>query len=137
MTRVLLDQGIARSAVDALAAAQWDVEHVADIGLDRATDEAILVYARENRRVICTLDADFHALLAVSGQDSPSVVRIRQEGLRGEQMAGLLLRIWPDVAAAVAQGAAVSVTAQNIRIRRLPVRAGAGDENPDGSARPH
>jgi hypothetical protein len=32
---------------------------------------------------ICTLDADFHSILAVAGAASPSVVRIRQQGLRG------------------------------------------------------
>lgn len=123
MIRLLLDQGISRSTVSILAGAGWDVQHVADVGMERATDAAILDYARAQQRIVCTLDADFHALLAVSDQDSPSVVRIRQEGLRGEALAQLLLRIWPDIAVVVAQGAAVSVTERNIRIRRLPVTA--------------
>jgi predicted nuclease of predicted toxin-antitoxin system len=127
MTRLLLDQGIARSTASILTGADWNVLHVADIGMERATDALILDYARAQQRIICTLDADFHALLAVSGQDSPSVVRIRREGLRGEELAQLLVRIWPDIVKSVTQGAAVSVTERSIRIRRLPVAAASAD----------
>lgn len=97
------------------------MQHVADVGMERATDAVILEYARVERRFICTLDADFHALLAVSGQSFPSVVRIRREGLHGEALAKLILRIWPDIAKSITQGAAVSVSEHNIRIRRLPI----------------
>ena len=130
MTRILLDQGIARSTASLLTAAGWDVQHVADIGMERATDTAILACAREQNRAICTLDADFHALLAVGGHISPSVVRIRQEGLRGEDLADLLLRIWADIAEAIGQGAAVSVTTHSIRIRHLPVTVDGDEPNP-------
>jgi predicted nuclease of predicted toxin-antitoxin system len=114
MTRLLLDQGIARSTASILTGAGWDVQHVADVGMD---------YARAQQRTVCTLDADFHALLAVSGHASPSVVRIRREGLRGDALAQLLVRIWPDINESVTRGAAVSVTERSIRIRRLPVTA--------------
>jgi predicted nuclease of predicted toxin-antitoxin system len=129
MTRLLLDQGIARSTASILTGAGWDVLHVADIGMERSTDAVILDYARTQQRIICTLDADFHALLAVSGQDSPSVVRIRWEGLRGDALAQLLTRIWPDIVKSVTQGAAVSVTEHSIRIRRLPVTAVKSDSS--------
>ena len=45
----------------------WDLLHVADIGMSRALDSEILEFARLEKRVCVTLDADFHALLAVSG----------------------------------------------------------------------
>jgi predicted nuclease of predicted toxin-antitoxin system len=75
--------------------------------------------------MIRILDADFHALLAVSGESTPSVVRIRQEGLSGINLARLLLRIWPDIADLVALGAVASITEQRIRIRRLPIGQGS------------
>lgn len=77
--------------------------------------------------MVCTLDADFHALLAVSGERAPSVVRIRQEGLSGVNLARLLLRIWPDIADSLALGAVASVTERRVRIRRLPVGGDAAD----------
>lgn len=51
------------------------VQHVADIGMSRALDSEILECGRLEKRVCVTLDADFHALLAVSERwiavDSP------------------------------------------------------------------
>ena len=92
-----------------------------EIGLSKYTDVAIIEYARAEGRCICTLDADFHALLAVAGSRSPSVVRIRKEGLRGRDLATWLIESWPAIAAAVTSGALVSITDESVRIRRLPI----------------
>jgi predicted nuclease of predicted toxin-antitoxin system len=101
--------------------AGWDVSHVYDIDLSRASDRRILEYARENGRTVVTLDADFHALLAVENASAPSVIRIRKEGLTGTKLAELLLRIWSVVEQSVQQGAMVTVTDKNVRVRRLPI----------------
>jgi len=42
-----------------------------------ASDEAILRLGQREGRIVVTLDADFHMLLAVSGASRPSVIRIR------------------------------------------------------------
>ena len=42
---------------------------------------------------LITLDADFHALVVLSGVNSPSVVRIRIEGLTGQNAALLIQKI--------------------------------------------
>ena len=121
MTRLLLDQGLPRSAVKLLSAAGWDVAHVGDIGLNRAEDSRILDHAREQKRTCVTLDADFHALLATTEATSPSVVRIRREGLRGKAICDLLLKIWPRIESAVNEGALVTITEQSVRVRALPI----------------
>ena len=41
----------------------------------RATDPKIIRHALSEDRIVVTLDADFHALLAVSGSTKPSVIR--------------------------------------------------------------
>ncbi|MFQ5756433.1 MAG: DUF5615 family PIN-like protein [Acidiferrobacterales bacterium] len=121
MIRLPLDQGLPRSTGKILAGAAWDVVHVYDVGLARATDQKILDYARKDQRVCVTLDADFHALLAVANAGSPSVIRIRREGLRGPDLARLLLDIWPKIERQVRQGALVTITESAVRIRALPV----------------
>ncbi|MGO8858603.1 MAG: DUF5615 family PIN-like protein [Steroidobacteraceae bacterium] len=121
MIRLLLDQGLPRSTVEFSHGAGWDVVHACQCGLATASDEQILHYAQANGRVICTLDADFHALLAVSGASGPSVVRIRREGMRGSEVASLLVRVWSEVSASIERGAVVTVTESAIRLRRLPI----------------
>ena len=60
MSKILLDQGIPYSTTHLMKEAGWEVTHVSDIQMDRSTDEAILVYARDNDYICVTLDADFH-----------------------------------------------------------------------------
>jgi predicted nuclease of predicted toxin-antitoxin system len=78
----LLDQGLPRSAVALLSQERFDTVHVGDVGLSEADDAAILQWSRAHDRAVITLDSDFHTLLALSGANSPSAVRIRIEGLR-------------------------------------------------------
>ncbi len=120
--RLLLDQGLPRSTVRHLATAGIEAEHVGDLGMASASDAQILEKALERGAVVATLDADFHALLAASHAGAPSVVRIRIEGLKGEQMAALLSQVLMAAKAELEAGAAVSVTARRIRIRLLPIR---------------
>ena len=121
MTRLFLDQGLPRSAVNELRAAGWDVVHAADVGMSRATDAEILAFANSAGRTCVTLDADFHAILATRAMSSPSVVRLRLEGMNGKAVADLLLRIWPRVSTDLVAGAMVTVNEQSIRVRRLPL----------------
>jgi predicted nuclease of predicted toxin-antitoxin system len=121
MHRLLLDQGLARTAAAILRERGLDAVHVGELGLAHAADQVILERARGENRVVCTLDADFHELLAAGGWASPSVVRIRLEGLPAREIAALILRILQEVGPSIRQGVAVSVTAGAIRVRRLPL----------------
>ncbi len=119
--KLLLDQGLPRSAVQRLAAAEIESVHVGSVGLATASDADILEYARREDLVVVTLDADFHALIALSGASAPSVVRIRIEGLDGPALAELLERVVGDVGTQLEKGALVSVTPHRVRLRRLPL----------------
>ena len=124
MKRLLLDQGLPSSTGALLAQAGWDVTHVSEIGMSRADDIDILQRARTDERVCVTLDADFHALLATSGERGPSVLRVRKEGLDAGALAALLQAVWPGIELALADGAMVTVTDRSIRVRRLPIVKG-------------
>jgi len=119
--KLLLDQGLPRSTVLHLRNQQIEAVHVGDRGLATATDSEILDVGRQEGMVVVTFDADFHALLALSGVTGPSVIRIRIEGLRGEDLARLLVSVLPICDDDLLKGAMVSVTENGVRIRRLPV----------------
>ncbi len=121
MISILLDQGLPRSAASLLRDEGWDVLHTGDIGLSKSTDRQILEFARNEQRAIVTLDSDFHTILALTSASTPSVIRIRLEGLRGPDLALLIKRIWPRIESQVKKGAMVTVTESGIRIRNIPV----------------
>lgn len=121
MIRLLLDQGLPRATGKLLSAAAWDVIHVGDVGLSRATDQQILDYAKSDNRICVTLDADFHALLAIADATGPSVIRVRKEGLQARAIADLLMAVWPCIEQSVIDGAMITITEKSIRVRGLPV----------------
>jgi predicted nuclease of predicted toxin-antitoxin system len=119
--KLLLDQGLPRSAAALLCAAGIDTVHASEIGLATAEDAEILQRGREDLRVVVTLDADFHALLAHSGAATPSVIRIRIEGLQAPDLTRLIQALVGQCDEDLEQGAVVTVQPGRIRIRRLPL----------------
>jgi predicted nuclease of predicted toxin-antitoxin system len=103
--KLLLDQGLPRSAASLLQDLGIAALHVGAIGLAEAEDAEILRWGSDNGYVIVTLDADFHLLLALSGAIQPSVVRIRIEGLRAAAIVALLRWMLADCAADLDLGA--------------------------------
>ena len=90
IVRILLDQEVPRDTAQELRAGGVDAVHVGDLGMPAATDTGILDAARAREAVIVTLDAGFHTILAVSGANRPSVIRIRQQGLKTAAFVHLL-----------------------------------------------
>jgi len=119
--KLLLDQGLPRSVAEHLRKAGHDAVHTGETGLATARDADIIEYAREGGRTVITLDADFHALIALEGASSPSVIRIREEGLGAEALLRLLLDVLHLCKQDIENGAFLSVTREHVRIRRLPV----------------
>ena len=119
--KLLLDQGCPRSAAGLLRDVGVDALHVGEISMAAAADSAILLRALKETRVVVTLDADFHALLALNEAIAPSVVRIRIQRLRAQAMTKLILNVLSECSVELMQGVAVMVELNKIRIRRLPL----------------
>ena len=122
MNAILLDQGLAPGAAAILRQRGFDAIHVLEIGMDRADDADILAAAVEQNRTCVTLDHDFHTHLALAGQERPSVILLRIEGLGASAQADLIESICVRCDAALNDGAAVSSDGKTVRIRRLPLR---------------
>ena len=68
--KLLLDQGVPRSAAALLRADGLDAVHTGEVGMATAEDAAILDRGRAEDRLIVTLDADFHRILCAVGRDA-------------------------------------------------------------------
>lgn len=119
--KLLLDQGLPLSAAALLRDTGVDAIHVGEIAFSAAEDAEIIHRAIEEARIVVTLDADFHTLLALNEAIAPSVIRIRIERLRAQALTELLLSVINECEADLQQGAAVTVEPSRIRIRRLPL----------------
>ena len=119
--KLLLDQGLPRSAGELLNRAGVDTTHVGEIGYASAEDDMILQLGKNEGYVIVTLDADFHTSLALSGATKPSVIRIRIEGLKAIAAAKLIKAVLAQCIQDLENGAAVTVQEGRIRVRRLPL----------------
>ncbi len=119
--KLLLDNGLPRSTVGLLNDLGYDVHHVGDRGLAGASDVTILDVAASEGRVVVTLDADFHTLLALAGSNSPSVMRIRIEGLKSGELSLLIDAVLRQFEVEVSGGVAISVSRHRASCRALPL----------------
>lgn len=119
--KLLLDQGLGHPVAQMLQAAGHDAQHVGSVAMATASDLEIITYARAEGRTVITLDADFHALVAVSNATGPTVIRVRIEGLRAEAMTRLLARVLDQLATDIANGALITIDDHGARVRALPL----------------
>lgn len=87
-----------------------------------AEDSEILRNALTEARTVITLDRDFPQLLALTAAERPSVILIRQQRLRSEDLTNLLERLWLEYAAAIQQGCVLMTGPNGTRVRLLPLR---------------
>lgn len=119
--KFLLDQGIPADAARLLRELAFECEHVAELGMHAAEDQEILALAADRDDIIVTLDADFHALIAVRRMSRPSVVRIRREGCRAEEVVRILREVIDRHRALLGTGCLVSVKEMKTTVHRLPI----------------
>ena len=119
--RLVLDQGIPRDAAAFLREGGHDCIHVGEVGMSMATDEEIIAWSLEQRAIVVTLDADFHAILAVSRATAPSVIRIRIQGLDAGAIVELVQRVIAGSTDELSHGSLVTIKASKTTCHRLPI----------------
>jgi len=119
--KFLADMGISPTTVAFLRQLGHDAVHLLDEGLGTLEDPAILTKARQEGRILLTHDLDFGDLLAASGAALPSVVIFRLRDMRPEQVNQYVRTVLAEHGEALEQGAVVSVTEGQLRLRTLPL----------------
>lgn len=122
--RFLLDQGIPRDGATLVRASGHECTHVGEIGMSRASDKEILARASELSAVVVTLDADFHTILAVSGAQGPSVIRLRLQGLGAAAVTETLQNVVTAFSSELHRGVLVTVKEHKTTCHLLPVGSG-------------
>jgi predicted nuclease of predicted toxin-antitoxin system len=119
--RLVLDQGVPHDAATLLRNLGYDCTHVGEIGLSKAADEEIVAFSLSRNAVVVTLDADFHAILAVSGAAGPSVIRMRLQGLGAAEVVEVVRRVLASFEVELERGALITVKALKTTCHRLPI----------------
>jgi predicted nuclease of predicted toxin-antitoxin system len=120
--KFLIDNNLSPLLADALKAAGHDAVHLRDLGMQAATDHAVLEHARADERILVSADTDFGGLLARSGASTPSVILIRRlAGRRAAEQAAIILANLDQVAEDLKAGAIVVLHEDSLRVRRLPM----------------
>ena len=86
---LLFDENLSPHLVERLADLYPDCVHVTRVGLERAPDEAVWRYARDNALTIVTKDADFGEM-SVLLDSPPKVIWIRRGNCSTSEIATIL-----------------------------------------------
>lgn len=119
--KLLADMHIAPRTVAHLRQLRHDVLRVDDLLPPTAPDSRIISKAKETDRVILTQDLDFSAIIALSGETSPSLISLRLSSSRVEHVNALLQEVLPQIEAALQAGSMVTIEDHTVRVRPLPL----------------
>lgn len=104
--RFLIDAQLPPALAEYLSASGYEADHVADLGLLRATDRAVWRRAIELSATIITKDGDFIVLKALYPA-GPSIVWIRYGNTRRQALIERVSNAMPGVIAALDRGEAI------------------------------
>lgn len=95
--KLLLDQNISRKLVKEIEAIFPGSSHVYLLGLQRASDEEIWRYARDNNFTIVTQDSDFNEMSLLYGYP-PKVIWLRMGNISTQHVKAILKNRVRDIA---------------------------------------
>lgn len=120
--RLLADVHISPLTVATLKSQDYDIVRTTDLLPATATDEEILELARVEGKVVLTQDLDFSMLVALSNYELPSLITLRLSSAKPDIVAQKLLDVLPTVETELTEGAAVTISDDAVRVRKLPIR---------------
>jgi predicted nuclease of predicted toxin-antitoxin system len=116
--KFLADMGISPRTVAFLREHGHEAIRLDALGMERATDAAVVTYAA-SKGSIC--DLDYPEIIALAHAQSPSLIVFRLRDETAENINRLLGRFLPEVESQLLAGAIVIVEEDRIRVRLLPI----------------
>lgn len=118
---LVIDMNLSPDWVAVLAGDGHEATHWSEIGDPRATDHEILTWAREHACIVFTHDLDFGAILAATSTRAPSVIQLRTADPTPQHSRNVICDTLKRHAAALTNGALISVDENRSRVRLLPL----------------
>ena len=118
--KFLMDENMPLSFAEILRELGYEAMHVLDVGLEETDDRLILSYAQQHQQIIVTFDLDFSRLVAVGHLQLPSVITFRTDIMTPMLFSQVMSQHLENLEEALNAGAMVTVSGQNIRVKRLP-----------------
>jgi predicted nuclease of predicted toxin-antitoxin system len=119
--KLLLDMNLSPRWAAWLATEGIEAVHWSTLGAPNAPDETIMAFARVAGYTVLTHDLDFSAILAATKGEKPSVVQIRSDDLRPENIGGMVIQALRQTQDELEAGALLSIDMRRARVRLLPL----------------
>ena len=87
--KLLADEGVDAPIIERLRSEGYDVDYVAELA-PGITDDEVLARAKNDRRLLVTVDKDFGGLVFRLGRTATGVLLIRLAGLTAAQKSDLI-----------------------------------------------
>jgi len=120
--KLVVDVNLPPKWVEFLATRGIEAVHWSQVGDLRATDAAIMRWARDGGYIVLTSDLDFSAMLATSGAAEPSVLQVRTQDVFPESLGAQVIRVLLEQSDALESGAIITIDEIAARVRILPIR---------------
>jgi predicted nuclease of predicted toxin-antitoxin system len=120
--KFLLDENISPALADLLKNIGYEARHVIEVGYNMTSDFKIAEFAATTGEIIVTHDTDFGTILALTGQNRPSVILIRWQSITTLLIFEFLEKYLLELEEDLQKGSLVVVEDNKIRIRLLPLK---------------
>ncbi len=119
--KILIDMNLTPKWCQALEDGEHEARHWSQIGAPNASDEAIMLWCRENGYVVFTHDLDYGILLHATAAQSPSVIQVRSDDVDPKALAPSVLMALRQAQSEIENGALITIYMDRHRITLLPL----------------
>ena len=120
--KFLLDENMPPSLALKLQSIGYKARHVIEIGYNSTADFKIANLAASTGEIIITHDTDFGTILALSGNDKPSVILFRWQIITLSSVFQFCEKHLPALESDLKQGCLIVVDDNKMRVRQLPLK---------------
>jgi predicted nuclease of predicted toxin-antitoxin system len=120
--KILIDMNLSPKWVEIFLANNINSIHWSSIGHANASDEEIIIYAKDNDYAVFTHDLDFSSILAITHSNKPSVIQIRTGDISPVNSAQLVISAIKTAYLDIEKGALVTIDLNKTRLRILPLK---------------